>query len=43
MNGFLTDDFNRTGKAGIIVDIGKDKEPGASRAINPERKNRDRN
>ena len=43
MNGFLTNDFNRTGRAGIIIDIGKGKEPGASRAINLDRNNRDRN
>lgn len=43
MNGFLTDDFNRTGRAGIIIDIGKGKEPGASRGINPDRTNRARN
>jgi hypothetical protein len=43
MNGFLTDDFNRTGRAGIIIDIGKGMEPGASRAIKSDRSNRDRN
>jgi hypothetical protein len=43
MTGFLTNDFNRTGRAGIIIDIGKSKKPGASRAINLDRNNRDRN
>ena len=43
MNRVLTDDFNRTGGAGIIIDIGKGKEPGASRAINLDHNNRDRN
>ncbi len=43
MNGFQTDDFSRTGRAGIIIDIGKGEEPGASRAINLGRNNRDRN
>jgi hypothetical protein len=39
MRGFLTNDFTRTGRAGIIGDIGKGKEPGALRAINLDRKN----
>jgi hypothetical protein len=43
MNEFLTNDFNRTGRAGIIIDIGKSKKPGASRAINLDRNNRGRN
>jgi hypothetical protein len=43
MNGFLTDDFDRTGRAGMIIDIGKGKEPGASRAINLDCTKRDRN
>jgi len=42
MNGFLTDNFNRTGRAGIIIDIGKGKELGASKAINPDPNSRDR-
>ena len=42
-SGFLTNDFNRTGKAGRIIDIGKGKGPGASRAINLDSNNRDRN
>ena len=41
MNGFLTNDFNRTGRAGIIIDIGKGEEPGVSRAINLDHNNRD--
>ena len=43
MNGFLTNDFNRTGRAGKMIDIGKDEELGASRAINLDHNNRDRN
>jgi hypothetical protein len=43
MNGFLTNDFKRTGRAGIIIDIGKGKELGASRDINLDHNNRDRN
>jgi len=40
-NGFLTDDFRTTGRAGTIIDIGKGSEPGASRAIDLDRYNRD--
>jgi hypothetical protein len=43
MNGFLTSDFNRTGRAGKVIDIGKSRELGASRAINLAHYNRDRN
>jgi hypothetical protein len=43
MNGFLTDDFNRTGRAGIMIGVGKGEELGASRAINVDHNNRDRN
>jgi hypothetical protein len=43
ISGFLTDNFKRTGRAGIIIDIGKGKEPGVSRIINLDRNNRDRN
>jgi hypothetical protein len=43
MNGFLTNDFNETGRIGIVIDTGKDKEPGASRVINPGHNHRDRN
>jgi hypothetical protein len=42
MNGYHTSDFTRTGRAGITTDIGKGREPGASSAINLDRKNRDR-
>jgi hypothetical protein len=42
MSGSLTNGFNRTGRAGIMIDIGKGKEPGASRAISLGRRNRDR-
>src|SRR5512139_2533814 len=44
MNGFLTSDFNRTGRAGMTIDTGEGKEPGVSRAIEIDRhSNRDRN
>jgi len=44
MNGFLTGDFNRTGRAGTIIDTGEEKEPGVSRAIEIDHQNtRDRN
>ncbi len=44
MNGFLTGGFNRTGRAGTIIDTGEEKEPGVSRAIEIDRqKIRDRN
>jgi hypothetical protein len=42
MNGFPTNSFNRTGRAGIMIDIGKSKELGASRTISPGRSNSDR-
>jgi hypothetical protein len=37
MNGFPTGNFVRTGGPGKAIDIGKGKEPGVSRAINPGR------
>jgi hypothetical protein len=43
MNGFLTDDFIRTGRAGMIIVIGKGEGLGASTIINLDRNNRDRN
>ena len=43
INGFLTNDVDRTGRAGKIIGIGKGEEPGASRAIDLNRNNRDRN
>jgi hypothetical protein len=43
MIGFLTDDFSRTGRAGVILDTGKGKGPGASRAISLVRNDRCRN
>jgi hypothetical protein len=43
MNGFPSSEFNKTGRAGIIADIGKNKVVGASRTINPNHNNRDRN
>ncbi len=44
MNGFLIGGFKRTGRAGKIIDIGEEKEPGVSRAIEIGRhSNRDRN
>ncbi len=43
MNGFLPDDFSRTGGDGKIIDTGKGMEPGASRTIGLDHTNRDRN
>jgi hypothetical protein len=44
MNGFLTDDLDKTGRAGMIVDIGKGRELGASTTIEVDHHNsRDRN
>ena len=43
MNRFLTAGFMLTGGTGILIDIGKGKEPGASRAINPDPNHRDGN
>jgi hypothetical protein len=43
MNGFLSDGFNRTGRPGIRIDIGKGKGLGGSRTIDLDRKKRDRN
>jgi hypothetical protein len=43
MNEFLTNDFTRTGIAGIMIDIGKGEELGASRTIDLDHNNRDRN
>ena len=43
MNGFLTNDFNRTGAVGKRTDTGKGKKLGASRTINLDHNNRDRN
>ena len=43
MNGFLTNNFNRTGRAGKMIDVGKGEELGASTAINLDHNNRDRN
>jgi hypothetical protein len=43
MNGFPANDFNRTGAVGQRADIGKEKELGASRTINLDHNNRDRN
>ena len=43
MNGSLTSGSTRTGGFGLIIDTGKDKGPGASRAIDRTRSNRGRN
>src|SRR5512139_4092270 len=43
MNGFLTTGFNRTGGAGIPIDTGKGKELGASRTIDLDQRERERN
>ena len=42
MNAFLTEDFNKIGRAGIMIDVGKGEELGASRSINLDHNNRDR-
>jgi hypothetical protein len=42
-NEYLTIKFNGTGRDGIMIDIGKGMELGASRATNLDSKNRDRN
>jgi hypothetical protein len=44
MNGFLTNDLNRDGRAGKIIDVGKGEElGGASITINLDQNTRDRN
>jgi hypothetical protein len=43
MNGFLTNDFDRTGRTGKIIAIGKGREVGVSRTIDRDRNNRGRN
>jgi hypothetical protein len=44
MNGFLTDDFELTGRAGKGIDIGKGEELGAFRIIEIDHDNNtDRN
>ena len=43
MNGFLTDELSRTGRAGMIIDTGKGAGPGASRGINLDRNPRGNN
>ena len=42
MNGLITNASNTAGGAGIMIDIGKGKETGASRAITLDCNNRDR-
>jgi hypothetical protein len=42
-NGFPISIFNGTGEAGIIIDIGKEKENGTSKNINPPHHNGNRN
>ncbi len=42
MNGFLANDFNRTGRVGKTIDVGKEEGLGASRAIKLDRNNRGR-
>jgi hypothetical protein len=42
-NGFLINIFNKTGDAGIVIDIGKEKKNGTSKNINPLHHNRNRN
>jgi hypothetical protein len=40
---FLTGDFTRTGRAGMMIDTGKGEGPGASRDTGLDRSPRDRN
>jgi hypothetical protein len=42
-NGFLINIFNKIGEAGVIIDIGKEKEDGTSKDINLLRHSRNRN
>ncbi len=42
-NEFLTETFDRTGVAGTMIDIGKGTELGASRTINLDQRERERN
>ena len=43
MSGFLTSDFNRIGRVGKTIDVGKGEELGASRTINLDHNNGDGN
>jgi hypothetical protein len=43
MNGFPSGELNKTGRVGIVIDIGKGNVVGVSRTINPHLNNRDRN
>jgi len=44
MNGSLSDELSKTGRAGMIIDIGKRKELGALRTIETDQnRNRGRN
>jgi hypothetical protein len=43
MNEFPANDFNRTGRAGKIIDVGKGRGIGVFRTINLVHNNRDRN
>jgi hypothetical protein len=43
MNGLITDISTRTGSSGTTIDIGKGKERGVSRTIDPDHNNRNRN
>jgi hypothetical protein len=43
MNGFLTNGFSRTGRAGMRINIGRSKKRGASRGIGLDRNSRNRN
>ena len=43
MNRFLISDLIRTGRAGLVIGIGKGEEPGVSRTIKLDLNKRDRN
>ena len=42
ISGFLTTEFNRTGRTGRMTGTGKDKEPGTSGTISLDRHSRER-
>jgi hypothetical protein len=42
-NGFLINIFKKIGEAGVTIDIGKEKENGTSKDINPLHQNGNRN
>ena len=43
MNQFVTDIFEKTGRDGMIIDTGKDREPGVYRVTGHHPRRRDKN